>query len=307
MLGKLKEIDNLRAVWKNEAQDFTQWLSKKENMRLLSQEIGLDLLTQETEANVGQFNVDLLAEEDGGERIAIIENQLEDSDHDHLGKVLTYASGLEADILIWIVKRAREEHRKAIEWLNEKTDEDINAFLIELELWQIEDSKPAVKFNVVTQPNNWVKIIKRHRQSDLTDMKKKQLQFWNEFRDYCLDHNVKFSLRTPRPQHWYTVAIGTSEAHISLNLNSFDDEIRCELYISDNKDLFDSLDISKEEIETKLGAGLEWMRLPEKKASVIRIKRDGNIDNEQQWDEYFSWFIKYVHSFREVFPDYLKS
>ena len=131
-LDTLVKINDLREVWKNEATDFTPWLAKEENLALLSETIGIDISLEETESNVGSFNVDIFATEEGTSRKIIIENQLEDTNHDHLGKLITYASGKNAEIVIWIVKRARDEHRQAIEWLNNHTDDSSAFCLIEI-------------------------------------------------------------------------------------------------------------------------------------------------------------------------------
>ena len=131
-LGKLKEIKDLRKVWQHEALNFTPWLAEDDNLALLTDSVGLEITVDETEASVGDFNVDIFATETGTDRKIIIVNQLEDTNHDHLGKLITYASGKDADIIIWVVKRAREEHRAAIEWLNNYTDEDIAFFLLEI-------------------------------------------------------------------------------------------------------------------------------------------------------------------------------
>ena len=154
LLGKLNQVD-LRHIWVHEALDFTQWLAKPDNLAILSDEIGIDITLTQTEAHVGRFNVDILAEEENTGRKIIIENQLEPTNHDHLGKLITYASGYDAEIVIWIVEDARDEHTRAIDWLNEHTDENINFFLIKMELWQIGDSLPAPKFQIISQPNNW--------------------------------------------------------------------------------------------------------------------------------------------------------
>ena len=135
-LGKIERIDDLRTIWKNEARDFTGWLAEDDNLALLSEAIGIDLELEERESSVGSFSVDLFASEEGTSRKVIIENQLEDTNHDHLGKVITYAAGKDASVVIWIVKRARDEHRQAVEWLNQHTDEDIGFFLVEIELWK---------------------------------------------------------------------------------------------------------------------------------------------------------------------------
>ena len=158
-LGTLKEITDLRSVWSHEAHDFTPWLVQ--NISILGNEIGIDISIEETESSVGDFNVDIFATDaDTGKKI-IIENQLEETDHDHLGKLITYASGKSADLVIWLVKKARAEHRAAIEWLNNHTDEEVGFILCEIKVFQIGDSMPAPKFEIIEQPNNWVKEMKK--------------------------------------------------------------------------------------------------------------------------------------------------
>lgn len=151
-LGRLKEIKDLRAAWPNEARDFTPWLSQDENIALLSEAVGIDIVVNETESSVGSFNVDIFASESGTDRKIIIENQLDTTNHDHLGKLITYASGKSANVIIWMVKQARDEHRAAIEWLNNHTDGNISFYLCEIKLFQIGASEPAVKFEVVEKP-----------------------------------------------------------------------------------------------------------------------------------------------------------
>lgn len=182
-LGKLNEIKDLRKVWPHEALDFTPWLAEDENLALLSDAVGLEITVDETESSVGDFNVDIYATETGTDRKIIIENQLEDTNHDHLGKLITYASGKSADVVIWIVKRAREEHRSAIEWLNNHTDENIAFFLLEIKLYQIGDSDIAVKFVVIEKPNDWTKEIKRQISSSPT--LQDRLEYWMAFNEYA--------------------------------------------------------------------------------------------------------------------------
>ena len=160
-LDKLKQIKDLREIWPNEAKDFTPWLAKEDNLDLLSETIGIDIVFEERESPVGNFSLDIFAKEESTDRTIIIENQLEDTNHDHLGKLITYASGKDASIIIWIVKKARDEHRQAIEWLNSHTDKEIGFYLLEIELWKIGDSNPAPKFNIVERPNDWGKTVKQ--------------------------------------------------------------------------------------------------------------------------------------------------
>ena len=175
-LGILEEIKDLRTVWPHEAADFTPWLSEDDNIALLADAVGIDITVDETESLVGDFHVDLSASETGTERKIIIENQLGDTDHDHLGKLITYASGKSADVIIWVVKRAREEHKAAIEWLNYHTDEKIGFFLCEIKLYRIGDSAPAVKFEVVEKPNDWTKEVKKTEMTGVTQQQR--YEYW---------------------------------------------------------------------------------------------------------------------------------
>ncbi len=304
-LSKLNKIA-LREVWGHEATDFTSWLAEPENLDLLSEEIGVDIKLVQTEANVGRFNVDILAEEESSGKKIIIENQLEDTNHDHLGKIITYASGYDAKIIIWIVRDIREEHQKAIEWLNEHTDEHTSFFLIKLELWQIEGSNPAPKFEVIVSPNEWAKAIKTIPPSgELTDTKLQQLDFWTKFKTFVRTKDTKIRLQTPRPQHWYDVAMGSSDAHVALTINSRENLIGCEIYISRNKELFNFLREQKETIEKEIGEKVEWVDAPV--ASRIKIKKNvSGVFEQEEADSYFTWLYEKTVLFQRVFGRYFK-
>ncbi len=300
-LGKLQKID-LRKAWKHEALDFTNWLAKDENLNLLSDEIGIGLQLIQTEASVGKFNVDILAEEENTGKKVVIENQLEVTDHTHLGQIITYASGYDAEIIIWIVKNVRDEHKQAIDWLNEHTDEKINFFAIKMELWQIGESPFAPKFQIISKPNDWAKAIKKSTgQLILTDTKILQLEFWNKFKEYAQINNSKLRLRKAYPQHWYDISFGNSEAHITLTINSQTNRIACEIYISNSKELFYILEKQKKEIEQKLGMKLEWMSLEGKKASRIKISTKADINDSDEWNKYFKWLETTAVKFQKIF------
>ena len=304
VLSKLTKLD-LREVWKHEALDFTNWVA--ENLGALSDAVGVDIKLIQTEASVGKFNVDILAEEDLTGRKIIIENQLEATDHDHLGKIITYASGHNAEIIIWIVKDTRDEHQKAIEWLNDHTDEDISFFLIRIELWKIDDSKPAPKFEIVVSPNEWAKAIKSTPvNKELTDTKLQQLDFWDKFKSFVKKENLNIKLRTPRPQHWYDISIGSSNCHIALTLNTRENLIGCQLYIDKNKEFFHHLLNQKDVIEKGIGEAAEWVDAP--KASMIKITKEVNdLFNESELDDNFSWLLSKVVLFQKVFGPHIKS
>lgn len=292
--------------WSHEAADFTNWLAEEENLRILSDAIGVEMRLIQTEASVGKFNADILAQEEGTENKIIIENQLEDSDHNHLGKVITYASGFDARMAIWIVKEAREEHRQAIDWLNEHTDEETAFFLLQIELWQIGDSPLAPKFEVISKPNDWAKTVKQSVSSGATtEIKTRQLEFWEQFKSFARSRGSSLRIQKPSPQHWLDITVGSSLAHISLTLNSIEEAIRTELYITNTKELYRFLEHKKEEIENSLGERAEWMELPGKKASRIKVEISGSIDNTEQWEGYFDWLLKSSEQFHKVFSPLL--
>ena len=276
----------LRDVWKHEALHFTQWLALPENIQLLSDVIGVDIVETQCEVGVGQFFVDILATDENDRKI-VIENQLEPTNHDHLGKIITYAAGLGADVVVWIVERAREEHEQAINWLNENTTESANFFLLQIEAWRIGDSLPAPRFNIIARPNDWAKAVKQTAAAgNVSELKLRQQAFFERVREHGEAH-AKYvkSWSKPSPQHWYDVATGSSQAHIDLTVNSIQKRVGVGLYISDNKELFAKLEAQREEIEGKLGLELQWQELPEKKASRIVLIRPGDFADDSQSED----------------------
>lgn len=306
-LAKLKKID-LREEWNHEASDFTNWLAQDENLQLLGEEIGIDISLVQTEASVGKFSVDILAEENNTGRKIVIENQLELTNHDHLGKIITYASGFDAEIVIWIVKDVRDEHKQAVDWLNEHTDDKINIFAIRMELWQIGDSPYAPKFHIVSKPNDWAKAIKKSasQASSLSDRKLMQLEFWTQFKEFASEHGSSLRLRKAYPQHWYDISIGNSKSHLSLVIDADNEQIRCEFYIPDSKSLFKALRENKDAIEAKLPHELEWMELEGKKASRIRTVHTIDVADNGNWKACFQWLMDTAQQFQAVFAEQLK-
>jgi hypothetical protein len=303
-IGKFTKVA-LREIWKHEALDFTQWLALDENLELLSEELGISLINAKTEVRVGQFAVDILAEDDNEHKV-IIENQLESTNHDHLGKVITYAAGLQAETIIWIVAKAREEHQLAMNWLNENTDEKVNCFLIELEAWKIDNSDPAPRFNVVVKPNNWAKLAKQSGTGTVPEIKLQQKAFWEKVREYG-ENNAKVVKRwqSPSPQHWYNITIGDSGAHLAGTVNSVAKRIAFELYISDDKELFQKLFSKQEAIESQLGYKLNWQELPNRKASRIIVTKSADFLDESKQDELVQWIVERADEFTKVFKKYL--
>ena len=289
-LGTLKEITDLRSIWPHEALNFTPWVA--ENVDLLADAVGLDITVDETESSVGDFNVDIYASETGTDRKIIIENQLEDTDHDHLGKLITYASGKGADVVIWVVKHAREEHKAAVEWLNNHTDDKIGFFLCEIKLFQIGDSQIAPAFTVVERPNDWTKEIRKTASANSTQQQR--LEYWQAFNDYAFsDANFSriFNKRKPTTDHWMDFSIGSSACHIAVSQIQKRKAVDVELYINDDKELFKSLFAHKDEIEKNMEMELEWKELPERKASRILIEKTVDLDDRATWPEQFDYIM----------------
>ncbi|MBE6562926.1 MAG: DUF4268 domain-containing protein [Ruminococcaceae bacterium] len=305
-LGKLSEIKDLRKVWPHEALDFTPWLAEENNLALLADAVGLEITLDETESSVGDFNVDIYATETGTDRKIIIENQLEDTNHDHLGKLITYASGKSANIIIWVVKRAREEHRSAIEWLNNHTDENIAFFLVEIKLYQIGNSDIAVKFEVVEKPNDWTKEIKRNTSNSPT--LQARYDYWVAFNEYAFKNNnfaKTFNKRKASTDHWMTLSVGSSVCGITLSqIRKFNHSV-VEWYISDDKSLYHKLLSNKNAIENDMGIQLEWNELPSKKASRIIAYRTVDFDDKADWPNQFDWMMDIAMKMKKAFKKHL--
>lgn len=302
-LGKMIKITDLRSVWPHEANDFTKWLAQEENLALLSDAINVELELEERESSVGSFNVDLFAKEVGTDRRVIIENQLEDTNHDHLGKLITYAAGKGAEVIVWVVKRARDEHRQAIEWLNQHTDGNIGFFLLEIELWQIGDSEKAPRFNIVEKPNDWSKTMKTIE--GLSDTKLLKLDFWSGFNDVMsnnLDFTRHFRLRKAAPHHWYDLRIGSSEYHIALTINTQKQNIGADLYIDDNKELFEKFKKHQDEISRLLNSEVDWREA--RKACRIFISANINPQKRENWAKAYHWFLEKAIVYKEIASKY---
>lgn len=303
-LGKLQKVE-IRRVWEHEARDFSAWLAHPENLQILADEIGIDIELVGRETDVGRFRIDILGQEPNSGHKIIIENQLEATNHDHLGKVITYAAGLDAKYLVWIVADVLPEHLKAVEWLNEFLDDEINLFLIKIEVWQIGNSKPAPKFEIVSARNDWASNLKRTiAASEISETKLKQQKFWEGLAQYIKEHSPSFKSNKPAPQHWINFSMGTSISHIAATLNTRENRLAVELYISDNKEFFTLLKQNASPIEESLGGKFDWFDA--RKASGISLKKPvSDVLDESQWGAYYVWIFETVQKFKSVFSPYI--
>lgn len=305
-LGKLKEV-NIRKVWGHEQYGFSTWLSQEENIKELGDVLGLNLTNIETEKFVGNYRCDIICKDELTDKVVLIENQLEPTNHDHLGKIITYSSGLDASVIVWIVESARDEHASAIEWLNKHTDENISFFLIEVHAYQIGNSAPAPQFKIIEQPNDFAKTIKAITKNNIVnESMSKRLEFWTLFNDVVEKRHNPFNKRKPTTDHWYSIAIGSSRCHISVDLINRENRIRINFWIPDDKQLFDKLYRHRAEIDSQFSYDMHWHRLDNKKGSYVCTYIDGlDFDNQANYNELMNNIIDKVVEFRSVFRKYI--
>ncbi|RKY25064.1 MAG: DUF4268 domain-containing protein [Planctomycetota bacterium] len=303
-LGKLKKVE-LRDVWPNESGHFTPWLASEDNITLLGDTIGIELEVEAQEQNVGPFRADILCKDTLNGNWVLIENQLEQTDHPHLGQLLTYAAGLEAVTIVWIAEKFTEEHRTALDWLNEKTNEDVNFFGLEIELWKIGDSDIAPKFNIISKPNNWSRTIRDSAaKTELTDTKKLQLDYWTAFKEYMERSKSFVKCQKPQPQHWANFAIGRSYFYICARMNTREEEIGAHLVIfgDDRKEYYNLLEKKyKSQIEQQMNMKLTWRFLPDAKENqIVALPLKANPKNQKDWPRQHEWIKNTVETFYKV-------
>jgi len=302
--GILKRVE-LRELWPKEAYSFTPWIAA--NLPLLSAALGMDLELKEQEAPVGPFSLDLLARDLGSDRVVVIENQLEQTDHDHLGKLLTYAAGHEASVAVWIASAFREEHRQALDWLNGRTDSATAFFGIVNEALQIDDSRPAPNFRIVASPNDFRKGNIGGATAAKLSVKGENYQiFFQDLIDRLRTQHHFTNAKKGQPQSWYTFSAGITGLSYGANFPA-GNKARAELYIdrgdqAGNKAIFEALLQRRPEIEAAFGESLAWERLETKRASRIAIYRDGNIEESgPMLEEIKMWLIAHLLKMKSVF------
>ena len=313
MLERLKKID-LRKAWKSEDQEFTPWLANEENLELLGDTIGIELELVAQEKDVGPFRADILCKNTENESYVLIENQIEKTDHKHLGQLLTYASGLEAVTIIWIASKFTEEHRKSLDWLNEITDKRFKFFGLEIELFQIGDSPYAPRFNVISMPNNWRKSVsqaaKNISESIESETKALQYKYWQQLVDFIKESGSKLKPQDPRPRHWQTFAVGRSHFYIDATVNTRDSKLGIGLKIADKnnaKNFYNLLLLDKDNIESEMGTNLEWRELPDNtKSEIILFKNNVNLSDEKDWNGQHKWFKENIEKFDKIFRKRIK-
>jgi hypothetical protein len=311
-LGRLEPVD-LRAIWTNESGDFTPWLAQEENLALLADTIGLEMELVGMERAVGPFRADIVCKDTITGNLVLIENQIETTDHSHLGQLLTYAAGLHAVTVVWIARRFTEEHRAALDWLNEVTNENIDLFGLEIEAWRIGSSAIAPKFNIVSQPNDWVKRVAQERAGtgrELTPTQQLQLEYWGAFNELVIKESKTFRPQKPQPQHWMTFPVGRSNFWLSADVNTRKNQIGVSIWMSgpNAKQHFQFFEDQKSSIEEELTEILEWYKLPNKKSSYIWVSRlNSNIADRNEWPAQHAWLLERLEAFHPCFSHRVKA
>ncbi len=296
-LSKLERVP-LREAWKHEANDFTPWLAEEDNLNALAEAIGLpELELVAIEHWVGEFKLDILCT--SGDDQVIIENQLEKTNHSHLGQLLTYAAGTQAKKVIWVAESFRPEHAAALRFLNQNTTEDLSFFAVQVELWRIGDSPFAPKFEVIAKPDAWAKAGREQTKAATTTTPTKQLQLklWLALVERLAQSAPHIRPQAPRPQHWANIAIGRAGFRICPTASQKDDRLGVELYVDHaaSKKMFQALLAQQTSIEQQLGFALDWQELPEAHACRIATWRpDSPIEDETQWPAYLDWFVERI-------------
>jgi hypothetical protein len=313
-IGRLERVD-LRIAWQSEASEFTPWLAQDRNLILLSEALGLQLQLDCTEKAVGPYSADIVCRDTEG-RVVLIENQLEKTDHGHLGQLFTYAAGVDAVILVWIAKHITEEHRAAVDWLNKISGPDFHFFALEVELWKIGDSAPAPKFNIVCKPNDWSKTLKTRLESDSqTDHQAFRLRFWTAFKEWA-EANTSLHLQGPSAQHWMTMSAGRTGMHFSAIIskwnslqNKYSPELRVQLVLASNqaKQQFDVLKARHEELQKQFDIPLHWDNPEDAKRARVFVQSNLDFMDETKWPECREWLARYLALFQEVFGPELKT
>ncbi len=311
-LGRLEKVE-LRDIWEKEDKHFTPWLAKEENIELLGETIGMTLVVEAQEKDVGPFKADILCKDYATNNMVLIENQLEKTDHKHLGQLLTYATGLKAVTIIWIASEFNDEHRATLDWLNDITDEKFNFFGVIVELYKIGESNIAPNFKIISKPNNWSKRVSsaksKMQNEELGETKLLQMKFWSALNDKINQiENSPVKPQKPTAKHWHTFSTGKSGVNLNLTFNTKTEKLGIEIYIINDKEIFDELERDKEEIEKKLNVKLSWQPLPNRSASRIKLYRENSILHEEsKWKEYIDWSVEMLEKFHIVFSSKLKA
>jgi hypothetical protein len=300
-LGTIQTV-NVRTVWSSESEEFTHWLAEPANIALLSQTIGVDLDTQAVEKRVGAFRADILCKDDSG-NLVLIENQLERSDHGHLGQLLTYASGLDTATIVWITPEFSDEHRAAIDWLNRITETNFRFFAVKLEVWSISGSLPAPRFSIVAAPNNWnrsIRRVEREVEANRSEAAERRYEYWTTFLSKLrLDDR---SIAIPKPnslgnlrfildgnRFWITVYAGSSLKHMGV-------------FLRGSAEYFAAIEADRPRVEVEV-PDATWNEDTEQWS--VEVTRPADPTCVDEWPAQHKWLADTLERFLKIFKPFV--
>ncbi len=308
-LGTIENL-SLKTLWPGEATHFTPWLAQ--NLDVLGIKLGMDLQLKSTEASVGDFSADIIATDLSSNKLVVIENQFGATDHKHLGQLITYASFLGANVVVWIAESIRAEHKAAIDFLNLNLKDSLSLYAIEASAIRINDSKPAFIMSVASMPNeatiNGVESVQ-----GTSETQEKYRSYFQLLIDELRDQHKFTNARSGQPQNWYTFASANSKVYKFGTSFTTGGKVRVEIYIDcgdkvKSEQLFDKLFAEKDQIQSQIGQELNWERLDNRRACRIAVYRDGDIDAETEvLNEIREWAIQRLLKFKEVFPAFVQN
>jgi hypothetical protein len=308
-LGKFMRV-SLKQAWPTEDGNFTPWLAEPPNIALLGEALDTELEVEAVEHWVGAFRADILARATNeADHRVIIENQFGRTNHGHLGQLLTYLAGIEgAKSVVWIAEEIQADHRAAVDWLNAHTDEEYSFFAIEIELWRIDNSSPAPRFNVIASPNDWTRTTKSATKivgdADSAARHHVRLAYWESFAAYLKQHNSTFRIRRANKDNWFWFSVGRTDFGISATISTEKNRLGVELSMSNDpgKVAFKALYAQRDAINAEFGEGLDWQELPGKKASRIVIYQYSvDPSDKAQYATLHSWMLERMDRFKKVF------
>jgi hypothetical protein len=303
-LGTIQAVD-IRSVWSSESGDFTPWLAERTNIDLLAQTLGLDLEVQALEKRVGAFRADILCKDLGSDTWVLIKNQLERSDHGHLGQLLTYASGLDAATIIWIAPKFCDEHRSALNWLNRITDERFNFFAVQVEIWSISGSLPAPKFIIASAPNDWSRAVRKtggEIEKDRSESAQRRLAYWEAFLSQL--HLINTDIGIPKPNSLGNLRFNLQGRDLWITVYAASSLGRIGVFLRGNLEYYAVLTKERRAIELQLeilpvwnGDGDDWN---------VGIRRNADPSNKADWPAQHKWLATWLENFVRVFKPYIE-
>ena len=301
--GRLEKVE-IRDHWPDEARDFTPWMADKGGLEILAEALGLKLEFPESEVRVGTFSADILCQNTADDSNVLIENQYGVSNHDHIGKLLTYSADLGAYTAIWIAEEFHEKHHKALNHLNQFTDDTFQYFAVKVSLWRIGDSKPAPRFDIVCKPCGWEQRTPKLDTESLGETQKLRLKYWAGLREYMVDNASSVKPPTPTKRDNVRFSIGKTKFTVHACIASRNREIGIRLYMAGDsaKPHYHQLKVQQEEIHSEFGETLEWDELPTNERSRISLsKQDTDPLDENDWAHQYEWFTTKLDRFDRVF------